>query len=79
MIVMNPMMQILSTLKGGGNPMGLLQQMSPRVPQVAQMLHMMQGKSPAEIEQMARNMCRERGVTPEQIANQLGISSLFGG
>ena len=34
---------------------------------------MMNGKSPAQLEQMARNMAKERGTTIEDVARSLGI------
>ena len=42
-------------------------------PKVAQARRMIQGKSPAELEQTARNLAREAGTTPEDILAGLGI------
>ena len=69
----NPIMQLATLAKNGGNPMMMLQQMAGSNPQIAQAYHMIQGKSPAELQQMAANMCKERGTTPEEIMRQLGI------
>lgn len=40
---------------------------------MAQARRMIQGKSPAELEQTARNLAREAGTTPEDILAGLGI------
>ena len=69
----NPMAQIMQMLQGGQNPATVLDMLSGVNPQVRQVKDIMQGKSPAELEQMARNMARERGTTIEDIARSLGI------
>ena len=38
---------------------------------------MLQGKSPQQLEQMARNMAREQGVSIEDVARSLGATGLF--
>ena len=69
----NPMMQIVQAMQMGRNPRMLMEQMARTNPQINQAVAMMQGKSPQELRQMAENMCRERGTTPEQIMQMLGI------
>jgi len=76
---MNPTIQdILRLAAGGGNPMNLIQQFlggqNSRDPKTAQALRLIQGKSPEELEQTARNLAKEAGTTPEQILKSLGIS-----
>jgi predicted RNase H-like HicB family nuclease len=51
----------------------LMQQLAQSNPQINQAMTMLQGKSPQEIRQMAENMCRERGTTPEQVMQMLGL------
>ena len=70
----NPLMQMVNIARNGGNPMALMQQMAGNNPQIAQVMRMMQGKNPQQLQQMAANMARERGVSLEQVAQQLGIS-----
>ena len=67
------MMQLVSAMRSGGNPYQIIQQMAVSDPKAAQAMQMMQGKSPAELRQMATNMCRERGTTPEAVLRQLGL------
>ena len=69
----NPMAQIMQMMQGGQNPAAILDMMSGVSPQVRQLKDIMRGQSPAELEQMARNMARERGTTIEDIARSLGI------
>jgi Holliday junction resolvasome RuvABC endonuclease subunit len=70
----NPLNILLGAARGGVNTNALMQQMAMNNPQVNQIMKLMQGKTPAELEQMARNMARERGTTIEDIARGLGIS-----
>lgn len=71
---MNPLMMIMQAARQGGNPLMLLQQMAGQNPQAANAVRMMQGKSPEQLRQMAENMCREKGTTPEEVARSLGIT-----
>lgn len=69
----NPLMQLAALAKNGGNPMQMIQQMAGNNPQIAQAYRMIQGKTPAELQQIANNMCRERGTSPEAVMRQLGL------
>ena len=69
----NTMAQIMQMMQGGQNPTAILDMLSGVSPQVRQVKDIMRGKSSAELEQMARNMARERGTTIEDIARSLGI------
>lgn len=69
----NPMLQILQAARMGRNPQLLMQQLAQSNSQINQAMTMLQGKSPQEIRQMAENMCRERGTTPEQVMQMLGL------
>ena len=59
----NPLMMLVQTMRGGGDP------------QVAQALKMIQGKNPQQLKTMAENMAKERGVSINDIARQLGINN----
>lgn len=69
----NPMAMLINIAKSGGDPTQMLQQMANSNPQIAQACRMIQGKSPQQLQQMAMNMCRERGTTPEAVLRQLGL------
>lgn len=51
----------------------MLNQMIQSDPRARQAMQMLQGKSPRELEQMARNMAKERGVSIEDVMRQLGL------
>lgn len=69
----NPIVQIQQLMKAGKNPSSVLQMMAQNNPQARQVIQMMSGKTPAQLEQMARNMAKERGTTIEDIARSMGI------
>lgn len=72
-MMINPMMQMVGMIRNGKNPQQFLMQMAQNNPQVRQVMQMMQGKTPAELRQMADNIAAERGTTVEDVARQLGI------
>lgn len=71
----NPLVMLVQAMNSGQNPMALLQQMEPQNPQIAQAFQMMQGKTPQQLEQMARNMAGEKGIDINQMIRQLGINN----
>lgn len=74
MIPMNStLFQMINMARNGGNPMHMIQQMARSNPQINQVMQMMNGKSPDQLRQMASNMAKERGMSLEQVAQQLGI------
>ena len=70
----NLLATMMQMMRSGGNPMYLLQQMAAQDPQVSQAMRMIQGKSPQQLRSMAENMAKERGVSLEGMANQMGIT-----
>lgn len=72
--MINPMIQLVSMMKNGGNPQQMLMSMAQNNPQVQQVMQMVQGKTPAELRQMAHNIAAQRGTTIEDVARQLGIT-----
>lgn len=72
----NPMMALMSAVRSGTNPQRILQQLAMSDPRAAQAQQIIAGKSPEQLRQMCINMCRERGITPESVAQQLGIPGL---
>jgi hypothetical protein len=69
---MNPM-QLIQMLQGSGNPMQMLMGMAQNNPALGQALQMVNGKTPAEMERMAYDMAKQRGVDLNQLAKQMGI------
>lgn len=73
MIGNNPMAMLLRAAQGGGDPMQIIGQMAGNNPQMKSGLQMVQGKSPQQLEKMARNMAQERGADVMEIMRSLGI------
>ena len=71
----NPVLDLVQAMQHGRNPIAPLQSMAQQNPQVAQALQMMQGKSPQQLQSMAQNMARERGVDLNQMLRDLGINN----
>ena len=69
----NPMIALVNAARNGGNPLQLMQQMAVQNPQIRQAVQMIQGKSPQQLEQIARNMAKESGTSIEAIVRQLGL------
>lgn len=69
----NPMMFLLQTARSGKDPMSLLRQMAGQNPKMAQFMQMIGGKSPAQLQQMAENMARERGINLDDMIKNMGI------
>ena len=69
----NPMMFLLQAARSGNDPMSLLRQMAGQNPQMAQFMQMIGGKSPAQLQQMAENMARERGINLDDMIKNMGI------
>lgn len=70
---MNPVIQLVQMLRGSGNPMQMLAQASRQNPQLNQVMQMVNGKTPGEMQAMVNNMARQRGVDIHQLALQMGI------
>lgn len=67
----NPM-QMLSQLQSGkGNPMQMLEGMLGNNPQYRRVMQMVQGKSPAEMRQVAQNLCEQRGIDFNEALGQI--------
>lgn len=70
----DPMTMMMRMLRGGSSPAIIMQQLSRANPQVAQAMQMIQGRSPQQLRQMAENMAKERGVSLNDIARNLGLT-----
>lgn len=68
-----PMAMLMRAAQGGGNPMQIIGQMAGNNPQMHQGMQLIQGKTPQQLEQMARNMAQERGADISKILSDMGI------
>ena len=69
----SPMAMLMRAAQSGGNPMKIISQMAGNNPQMQQGMQLIQGKTPQELEQYARNMAQTQGRDINQILNSLGI------
>lgn len=70
---MNPIMQMMQTLKQAQNPGQMLMQMSRQNPGLQQAMQMANGKTPKEMRAMVQQLAQQRGVNLEQLAQSMGI------
>lgn len=69
----NPIMQMISMLKNGGNPQQLIQQMVGSNPQMKQIMDTVSGKSQQEMSEYIKNAAQQRGVDLSQLAKSIGM------
>lgn len=72
MIPMNPL-QAVQALRQGANPNQLMMQLAQQNPAVRQAMQMVNGKTPDQIRDMARQMAGQRGVDLNQLMQMLGV------
>lgn len=71
---MNNPLQLIGMLQNANNPMALMQQMLGSNPQFQQVMQIVQGKSPAQLEQYVRNLAKGQNINISQLANQFGLN-----
>ena len=64
---------ILSAIRSGADPMRTIMTVAQNNPDLRQAQSILHGKNAQQLEQTARNMCRERGVNPEDLLHQMGL------
>lgn len=72
--MMNNPLQLIGMLQNANNPMALMQQMLGSNPQFQQVMQIVQGKSPAQLEQYVRNLAKGQNINISQLANQFGLN-----
>lgn len=70
----NPLAMLMQVAQTGGNPMAMLQQMAMQNPQMAQAYRLINGKNAQQLQTMAQNMAKERGIDLNQVVQSLGIN-----
>lgn len=69
----DPVIMLVNAMRSGKNPKTILHRLAGQNPQVSQLMQMMQGKSPDQLKVMAENIAKQRGMSIEDIARDLGI------
>lgn len=70
---MNNPMQLFQMLRGAQNPMQMMMSMFGSNPQFNQVMQIVQGKSPQELEQYVRNAYQSNGQDINQVLKQFGL------
>jgi hypothetical protein len=68
------LMGLMQMMQGGGNPMQLAQMFASQNPQAAPAMQMIQGKSPDQLKEVFYNLCKSKGLNPQDIARQCGVT-----
>ena len=68
---MNNPMQLIQMITKSNNPQMLMQSMLSKNPTFQRAMQMAQGKNPEELQQIAKNLCQQRGIDFNQAINQL--------
>lgn len=68
------LMGLMQMMQGGGNPMQLAQMFASQNPQAAPAMQMIQGKSPDQLKEVFYNLCKSKGINPQDIARQCGVT-----
>lgn len=66
-------MQLMMMIRNSNNPMGMIQQLFGQHPQYSQIMSMIQGKTPQQMEQYVRNLYQSQGQDINQKAYQFGL------
>ena len=72
--MMNNPMQLFQMLRGSQNPMQMMMSMLGSNPQFNQIMQIVQGKSPQELEQYVRNAYQSNGQDINQVLKQFGLN-----
>ena len=64
----NPM----EMLQNSNNTMAGMQKLAGQNPQLQQVMGMIEGKTPQQMQQMAENLAKERGVNFQEFMKQIG-------
>ncbi len=72
--MLNNPMQLIGMLQNSQNPMMMIQQIFGSNPQYKQIMQVIQGKNPQQLEQYARNLAKNQGIDLNQLAGQFGLN-----
>lgn len=67
------LMSLLRMMQGGGNPMQLAGVFAQQNPQAQPAMQLIQGKNPQQLRETFFNLCKSKGVNPQDVARQCGV------
>lgn len=65
--------QLLQLAQGGANPAQLIGQLIDQNPAMRAGMPLVRNKNPTQLQQTFFNLCRERGIDPQQYAQMMGV------
>ena len=68
------LMGLMQMMQGGGNPMQLAQMFAGQNPQAVPAMQLIQGKNPEQLREIFYNLCKSKGINPQDVARQCGIN-----
>jgi hypothetical protein len=71
--MLNNPMQLIGMLQNSNNPMAMIQQILGSNPQFKQVMGIVHGKNPMQLEQYVRNLAKGQNIDINQLANQFGL------
>lgn len=63
-----PLKNMMSMLQAAQNPQAALNMLAEKNPQISEVMRLVQGRNPQEV---FYEMCKQRGINPDDILNQL--------
>lgn len=71
--MMMNLMSLMQMMQGGGNPMQLAGMFAQQNPQAAPAMQLIQGKNPQQLQETFYNLCKSKGIDPQDVARQCGV------
>lgn len=75
----SPVGRMMQMVKSGNNPQALMQTMIQKNPKLQQAIPLIQGKNPKQLETVFCNLCKQRGMDPQEAIKQFCMNSPNGG
>ena len=72
---MNPFQAMMQKM----NPQAMIQNLLRQNPALRQVMPLIEGKNPKQLETTFRNLCKQRGIDPEQFMRRQGMNPPNGG
>lgn len=69
----HPLLHMMQGMRTGANPMAMLGKLTGNNPIMARGMQIVQDKTPEQLQQIAQNMAKERGVDLNVMLRQFGL------
>ena len=72
--MMNMMAGLMQMLQNGGDPMQIVRMFVSRNPNAAPAMELIRNNPPEQLPQVFYNLCKSRGIDPQQVARSCGVT-----